>query len=367
MATTRGSTARRPTAGSEESHHAASATCAATSSDKSGRVGSATIRTGGAPAPRSQEAKRPSAARRLARAAAAITDTSTVPRPRRGSSNTINTTAARADMRSEPGRSQVKPGSTSGTSIRRASGWQVIFARTVAHPTPDTSRGWLVGGWCGGGGALDRMTVISDWLSLSGIAEAFGMALCLTMLPCAGSRGRFGDDGIPMTVSFGSEADGAARASAGRTCARVVSAGRARARAAISYDKAAQIGIRHPRGGVPLFTVAPAPAQTFLWWSIDGGLGLVRRVRGGCEKRWRADSAVDELGVAPLESRNHHRRHRRRRLPHSRPPRAQTHHRPHAPHGWAGTLHHTQPAATVTGGMHLEMQRHACTGSGGGY
>jgi len=39
---------------------------------------------------------------------------------------------------------------------------------------------------------------ISDWLS--GIAEAFGVALWLTMLPCAGSRGRFGDDGIPMTV-----------------------------------------------------------------------------------------------------------------------------------------------------------------------
>eukprot|EP00962_Isochrysis_galbana_P037105 scaffold12925_cov131-Isochrysis_galbana.AAC.4 len=27
------------------------------------------------------------------------------------------------------------------------------------------------------------------------------------MLPCAGSRGRFGDGGIPMTVSFGSGSD----------------------------------------------------------------------------------------------------------------------------------------------------------------
>eukprot|EP00962_Isochrysis_galbana_P019846 scaffold5781_cov124-Isochrysis_galbana.AAC.16 len=31
------------------------------------------------------------------------------------------------------------------------------------------------------------------------------------MLPCAGPRGIFGDGGIPMTVSFGSEAEGAAR------------------------------------------------------------------------------------------------------------------------------------------------------------
>eukprot|EP00962_Isochrysis_galbana_P029624 scaffold9492_cov108-Isochrysis_galbana.AAC.6 len=37
----------------------------------------------------------------------------------------------------------------------------------------------------------------------------------LTMLPCADSRGRFGDAWMSMTVSFGSEAEGAARASAG--------------------------------------------------------------------------------------------------------------------------------------------------------
>jgi len=33
------------------------------------------------------------------------------------------------------------------------------------------------------------------------------LALCLTMLPCAGSRGRFGDNGIPMSMSFGAEAE----------------------------------------------------------------------------------------------------------------------------------------------------------------
>eukprot|EP00962_Isochrysis_galbana_P053055 scaffold24515_cov112-Isochrysis_galbana.AAC.1 len=36
------------------------------------------------------------------------------------------------------------------------------------------------------------------------------------MLPCGASRGRFGDSRSSMTVSFGAEAEGAARASAGR-------------------------------------------------------------------------------------------------------------------------------------------------------
>eukprot|EP00962_Isochrysis_galbana_P003571 scaffold1013_cov108-Isochrysis_galbana.AAC.1 len=48
----------------------------------------------------------------------------------------------------------------------------------------------------------------------SGIAGAKGMALWLTILPCAGSRGRFGDDWISMSMSVGAEAEGAARASA---------------------------------------------------------------------------------------------------------------------------------------------------------
>eukprot|EP00962_Isochrysis_galbana_P022618 scaffold6764_cov115-Isochrysis_galbana.AAC.7 len=49
--------------------------------------------------------------------------------------------------------------------------------------------------------ALDRKTVDSGWLS--GVAEAFWVALWLTMFPCAGSRGRFGDDWISMTMSVG--------------------------------------------------------------------------------------------------------------------------------------------------------------------
>eukprot|EP00962_Isochrysis_galbana_P032830 scaffold10868_cov121-Isochrysis_galbana.AAC.5 len=62
-------------------------------------------------------------------------------------------------------------------------------------------------------GALGSKTVVTDWLS--GITEAIEVALWLTMLPCAVSRGRFGDAWMSMTVSFGSEAEGAARASAG--------------------------------------------------------------------------------------------------------------------------------------------------------
>jgi len=62
-------------------------------------------------------------------------------------------------------------------------------------------------------GALDSKTVVSDWLS--GLGDAFEVALWLTMLPCAESGGRFGDEWMSMTMSFGSEAKGAARASAG--------------------------------------------------------------------------------------------------------------------------------------------------------
>eukprot|EP00962_Isochrysis_galbana_P040227 scaffold14553_cov120-Isochrysis_galbana.AAC.4 len=55
---------------------------------------------------------------------------------------------------------------------------------------------------------------VSDWFS-GGHSEAIVVALRLTMLPCACSRGRFGDAWMSMTVSFGAEAEGAARASAG--------------------------------------------------------------------------------------------------------------------------------------------------------
>jgi len=48
--------------------------------------------------------------------------------------------------------------------------------------------------------------------SLSGFTEAFEVALWLTMLPCAASRGRFGDKWISMTMSFGAEADKERRA-----------------------------------------------------------------------------------------------------------------------------------------------------------
>eukprot|EP00962_Isochrysis_galbana_P047345 scaffold19288_cov142-Isochrysis_galbana.AAC.4 len=60
-------------------------------------------------------------------------------------------------------------------------------------------------------GARGSKTVVTDWLS--GNTEAIEVALWLTMLPCVVSRGRFGDAWMSMTVSFGSEAEGAARAS----------------------------------------------------------------------------------------------------------------------------------------------------------
>eukprot|EP00962_Isochrysis_galbana_P002167 scaffold564_cov101-Isochrysis_galbana.AAC.5 len=58
-----------------------------------------------------------------------------------------------------------------------------------------------------------KQSSLTDWLS--GNTEAIEVALWLTMLPCAVSCGRFGDAWMSMTVSFGSEAEGAARASAG--------------------------------------------------------------------------------------------------------------------------------------------------------
>eukprot|EP00962_Isochrysis_galbana_P009516 scaffold2651_cov118-Isochrysis_galbana.AAC.5 len=67
--------------------------------------------------------------------------------------------------------------------------------------------------WQALAGSQGRYSVVTGWLS--GIAEAKGMVLWLTILPCAGSRGRFGDDWIPMSMSVGTEAEGAARASAG--------------------------------------------------------------------------------------------------------------------------------------------------------
>eukprot|EP00962_Isochrysis_galbana_P036204 scaffold12470_cov119-Isochrysis_galbana.AAC.16 len=60
----------------------------------------------------------------------------------------------------------------------------------------------------GAEGAPYRLSIVS------GIARADGLALWLTILPCAGSRGRFGDDWNPMSMSVDPEAEGAARASA---------------------------------------------------------------------------------------------------------------------------------------------------------
>eukprot|EP00962_Isochrysis_galbana_P058630 scaffold31794_cov107-Isochrysis_galbana.AAC.14 len=60
-----------------------------------------------------------------------------------------------------------------------------------------------------------RCSVVTDWLA--GIAGAYGAGLWLTMLPDAGSRGRFGPDMSVGAVSAGPEAEEAGRASAGST------------------------------------------------------------------------------------------------------------------------------------------------------
>eukprot|EP00962_Isochrysis_galbana_P029533 scaffold9442_cov117-Isochrysis_galbana.AAC.13 len=72
--------------------------------------------------------------------------------------------------------------------------------------------------WQALAGSLSRYFVVQT--RISSIAGSNGAALWLTLLSCAGSRGRFGDEVISMTVSFGAEAEGAARASAGRCSMR---------------------------------------------------------------------------------------------------------------------------------------------------
>eukprot|EP00962_Isochrysis_galbana_P016000 scaffold4572_cov130-Isochrysis_galbana.AAC.2 len=63
--------------------------------------------------------------------------------------------------------------------------------------------------------SVDRKSVVTNWLA--GIAGAFCMGLELTMLPDAGSRGRFCADMSVGAVSAGPEAEEAGRASAGST------------------------------------------------------------------------------------------------------------------------------------------------------
>ena len=63
--------------------------------------------------------------------------------------------------------------------------------------------------------SVDRKTVVTDWLA--SIAGAFCTGLELTMLPDAGSRGRFCADMSVGAVSAGPEAEEAGRASAGST------------------------------------------------------------------------------------------------------------------------------------------------------
>eukprot|EP00962_Isochrysis_galbana_P003832 scaffold1072_cov118-Isochrysis_galbana.AAC.3 len=63
--------------------------------------------------------------------------------------------------------------------------------------------------------SVDRKSVVTNWLAR--IAGAFCTGLELTMLPDAGSRGRFCADMSVGAVSAGPEAEEAGRASAGST------------------------------------------------------------------------------------------------------------------------------------------------------
>eukprot|EP00962_Isochrysis_galbana_P034868 scaffold11883_cov137-Isochrysis_galbana.AAC.1 len=66
----------------------------------------------------------------------------------------------------------------------------------------------------------DPHFVVLNWLS--SIAGSNCVALWLTLLSCAGSRGRFGDEAIPMSTSFGTEAEG--RRSGARVSGRLLHA-----------------------------------------------------------------------------------------------------------------------------------------------
>jgi len=67
----------------------------------------------------------------------------------------------------------------------------------------------------GSGRRVSGQVICRHKLALQHRWGKWHVGLGLTLLSCAGSRGRFGDDGIPMSMSFGTEAEGAARASAG--------------------------------------------------------------------------------------------------------------------------------------------------------
>eukprot|EP00962_Isochrysis_galbana_P022563 scaffold6748_cov122-Isochrysis_galbana.AAC.4 len=67
--------------------------------------------------------------------------------------------------------------------------------------------------WHALAGAVGRFPVVTIWLL--GHTGSKEVALWLTLLSDDGSRGRFGDGGVSVTMSVGPEAEGAARASAG--------------------------------------------------------------------------------------------------------------------------------------------------------
>eukprot|EP00962_Isochrysis_galbana_P054360 scaffold25864_cov140-Isochrysis_galbana.AAC.5 len=113
--------------------------------------------------------------------------------------------------------------------VRAVARWSAVCRRVLrlsshtksgAHPSADLRHlpigvVWCARLWQALPVSVDRKSVVTNWLA--GIAGSFCMGLELTMLPDAGSRGRFYADMSVGVVSAGPEAEEAGRASAGST------------------------------------------------------------------------------------------------------------------------------------------------------
>eukprot|EP00962_Isochrysis_galbana_P017235 scaffold4961_cov114-Isochrysis_galbana.AAC.9 len=111
--------------------------------------------------------------------------------------------------------SEMKLGSSPSSIASSSMGGGRAYRLMYAYGSRLSREGVVCKGSGRQGQVLWTAKLSSQTGSHSGHSEAFAVAIWLTMLPCAESRGRFGDEWMSMTVSFGSEAEGAARASAG--------------------------------------------------------------------------------------------------------------------------------------------------------
>eukprot|EP00962_Isochrysis_galbana_P033929 scaffold11428_cov105-Isochrysis_galbana.AAC.11 len=112
-------------------------------------------------------------------------------------------------------------GTRGGEIVRSLLEWYTPLPAGCSLPFGDlrhlpTRVVWCARLWLALPVSVDRKSVVTNWFA--GIAGAIGMGLGLTMLPNAGSRGRFcADMSVGGAVSAGPEAEEAGRASAGST------------------------------------------------------------------------------------------------------------------------------------------------------